>query len=96
MSIMQTLFFPSVLSQIDARVVFKRKAFGKEAIFLLREIRREAARMIDNPVAGIAAVIFGAAQYVSYKARIFVPADEACDLPVSCAIYIICKNSDGV
>ena len=84
MSIMQTLFFPSVLLQIDARVVFKRNAFGKEAIFLLREIRREAARMIDNPVARIVAEIFGAAQYVSYKARIFVPADETCDLPVSC------------
>ena len=84
MSIMQTLFFPSVLLQIDARVVFKRNAFGKQAIFLLREIRREAARMIDNPVAGIVAVIFGAAQYISYKARIFIPADEACDLPVSC------------
>lgn len=61
MSIMQTLFFPSVLLQIDTRVVFKCNAFGKEAVFLLRKIRREAARTVDNPVAGIAAVIFGAA-----------------------------------
>ena len=61
MSIMQTLFFPSVLFQIDARVVFERNAFGKETIFLLREIRCEAARTIDSPVARIVAVIFGAA-----------------------------------
>ena len=78
------LYFPAVLFQIDARVVFKRNAIGKETIFLLRKIRRNTARMIDDPVARIAAVLFGAAQYVSYKARIFVPADETCDLPVSC------------
>ncbi len=58
---MQTLFCPSVLLQIDTRVVFKCNAFGKETIFLLREIRCEAARTIDDPVAGIVAVIFGAA-----------------------------------
>ena len=57
----RALFFPSVLLQIDARVVFKCNTFGKEAVFLLRKIRREAARTIDDPVAGIVAVIFGTA-----------------------------------
>ena len=73
-----------MLLQINAVVVFKCNAFGKEAVLLLREIRREAARMIDNPVARIAAVIFGAAQHLSHKTRVFVPADETGDLPVAC------------
>ena len=70
--------------QIDAGVVFERNAFGKEARFLFGKIRRNAAGMIDDPMAGIAAVIFGAAQDVSYKTRVFIPADETCDLPVAC------------
>lgn len=77
-----------MLFQIDMEIVFQRNPFFQKQVSLLFPAGNQPSAMIDNPMAGIVAVVLRPAQNLPDQACVFTPADQLGNLAVGCDLSL--------
>ena len=77
-----------MLFQVDMEIVFQRNPFFQKQVSLLFPAGNQPSAMIDNPMAGIVAVILRPAQNLPDQTCVFTPADQLGNLAVGCDLSL--------